>query len=275
MSNIHVERGCGRRKKGGFYLEAKTSSGGQLNLLTYCFGTHLDTQSTIPASNLIADIPPRGVWFGHLPAAFLTGEWLPIGNPFSLQNEHSVIYEELKRCFLSPYCLGDKVSKKYYSCASFIQEALEYGPSRKIPPTMAKQITAYLPIPILFFFDLPIFHSEAQRDSLLIQCGLSPEAFEMNALWHDPNYGISVDYPNAGDFHFMTKLIDYLGSEEGKAFIRAEGIQTAVMPGCICWLNQVRYMLTDEDDQEDKAQEMMQYGIEVVDLASHVDEETI
>ncbi len=272
MSSINVERGCGRRKKGGFYLEAKTAPGGTLNAVTYCFGSHVDGSSSIPANNLIADIPARGVWLGHFPASFLTGEWMPTNNSFTPSPEHTAVYEGLKTRFISPYCLGDKVSKQFYSCASFIKEAQAHGPSRKIPQDIAKLVSKILPIPILFFFDLPLFHSDAQRDALLVLCGIKTEGLEYEALWKNSAYGISIDYPNSGESHYMTHLTGYLQSDKARTFLNSEGIQTAVMPGCICWLNQVRYMLSDDDDPNEKALEMMQYGIEVVDLETHEDE---
>lgn len=271
MSDINVDRGCGRRKKGGFYLETKMGKGGTLNAVTYCFGSHIDETGGAPANNLVADIPARGVWLGHFPASFLMGEWLPIGNAVTIGDGETAVYEQLKHQLISPYCIGDKVSKSYYSCASFISEAVEHGPSRKIPKTIAQKVGALLPIPILFFFDLPLFHSATQRDAMLEICGIEIDGLEFNALWHNPDYGLSIDFSNSGQSHYMTQLIGQLDAPEAKAFMVAEGIQTAVFPGCICWLNQVRYILTDEDEPEEMAREMMQYGIEIVNLKTHKD----
>ncbi len=266
MSDIHISRGCGSRQKGGFYLESKTDSGGTLNLLTYCFGSHVDSGQVVPASNLLADIPARGVWLGDLAGSFLRGEWCFLKDAFVPATGDTVVYEEFQTRFISPVALGDKVSKQYYSCASFIEEAKEHGPSRKIPEAIAKQVVQYLPLPIVFFFDLPLFRSEEQRDALLAACGIEPNGLEFEPLWNNLDYGISVEYANTGQDHFMSHLAGCLDADEAKDFIQAESVQTAVMPGCICWLNQARYMLNEGEDLDTVQGNLWQHGIEVVDL---------
>ena len=57
-------RGCGRKKRGGFYLEAGLSPFGTLNAVTYCLGSGVEA-----GENLILDISARGVWLGDLAPA--------------------------------------------------------------------------------------------------------------------------------------------------------------------------------------------------------------
>lgn len=272
MSDVNVVRGCGSRKKGGYYLEAETNPNGTLNLITYCFGSHIDAPPASPAENLIAEIPSRGLWLGDLAASFLTGEWIFEKNPYSPPLRHTAVYEEFQQRFHCPIALGDKVSKEYYSCASFINEVREHGPSRKIPEHIAKKIARHLPLPIIFFFDLPLFSSKQQRDAALQVANIDLAGYDTDALWNLPEYGISVEYPNDGVLHFMSNLIYRLEEDVIRGFIREEGIQTAVMPGCICWLNQVRYMLDDGEDSSITQEKLSPFGIEVVDLDVYQDD---
>jgi hypothetical protein len=138
MSDIYFpnpKRGCGTKVPGGFYAETEMSRGGVLNLWTWLLGDGLEG-----GINCLLNIPPRRAIYGNLAASLVIGEFVGADVPM----EGIGIFDALHEMFdglrgrTADIALFDHVGSQYYTPWSFAQEVMAYGPSRRIPPALAR-----------------------------------------------------------------------------------------------------------------------------------------
>lgn len=270
-------RGCGRKKRGGFYLEAGLSPFGTLNAVTYCLGSGVET-----GENLVVDISARGVWLGDLAASFVSGQFINIHDPWTAPEDQADWYTQMLGKVGKPV-LFDHVGKAHYSPASFVNELLEYGPSRRVPGPVAEQIAGLTPIAILFCHDdMPLFTSAAQRDELLSLLNTDDLTDRQLApTWRHPDWGLGIACDDGRD-HYLVAVIQAM--DEDTAHLPTQGqavpaflktVPKARQPFAMSWITHVSYVAQKEEETGEAYDEvtarMRQKNIQVLVLGGDVE----
>lgn len=262
-------RGCGRKKRGGFYLEAGMSPLGTLNAVTYCVGSGMET-----GENLIIDISARGVWLGDLAASFISGQFININDPWTTPADQTDWYAQMLGKVGRPV-LFDHVGKAHYSPASFVNELLEYGPSRRVPGPVAEQIAGMTPIAILFCHDdMPLFTSEAQRDKLLSLLDTGDlTGQQLVPTWHRPDWGLGIECDDGRDHY----LVDVIQAMDGDTAVQAflSDVPRTRQPFAISWITHVSYVAQEAEESGEAHAEvtaqMRQKNIQVLVLRDDIE----
>lgn len=258
-------RGCGRKKRGGFYLEAGMSPLGTLNAVTYCLGSGMET-----GENLVIDIGARGVWLGDLAASFISGQFININDPWTTPEDQTDWYAQMLGKVGKPV-LFDHVGKAHYSPASFVNELLEYGPSRRVPGPVAEQIAGMTPIAILFCHDdMPLFTSEAQRDELLsLLDTVDWTDQQLSPTWRRPDWGLGIECDDGRDHY----LVDVIQAMDGDTAVQAflSDVPRTRQPFAISWITHVSYVAQEAEEKDaaldDLTERMRQKNIRVLVLS--------
>ena len=283
MGEYHANpvRGCGTKKKGGYYLESETSREGELRLWTWILGS-----GTADGENCFLSIPPRQMTVGNLPASLLLGEYISpeasIWDGVHLAGELTAnmkVYNDLKgRC--GELSLMDHVGSSFYSPWSFAFEVMKYGPSRRVPPAIAKIVACKLPVPIVFAHsDMPLFEHLESRDNALTAAKATASSFnwgdvQFKPTWMDDGWGLFVKHKNYGNLHYMSLLLEAMslsGEVENEAgMVQLQEIVAEQncyeQPFGASWVTKVTYCLQDDDDLAVVGLEMGSRGIDVLDL---------
>lgn len=262
-------RGCGRKKRGGFYLEAGMSPLGTLNAVTYCLGSGMET-----GENLVLDISARGVWLGDLAASFISGQFININDPWTTPEDQTDWYAQMLGKVGKPV-LFDHVGKAHYSPASFVNELLEYGPSRRVPGSVAEQIAGMTPIAILFCHDdMPLFTSKAQRDELLsLLDTVDWTDQQLSPTWRRPDWGLGIENDDGRD-HYLVDVIQAM-DEETAVSTFLKDVPQARQPFAISWITHVSYVAQKEEETgealDEVTERMRGKNIQVLVLADDVE----
>lgn len=257
-------RGCGRKKRGGFYLEAGLSPFGRLSVATYCLGSGVET-----SENLVVDISARGVWLGDLAASFVSGHFVNIHDSWTVPEEAADWYNQMVHKVGKPV-LFDHVGKAHYSPASFIKELLVYGPSRRVPGPIAEQIANLTPIAIAFCHDdMPLFTSEGQRDELLyILAETEWTPPQLAPTWRRSAWGLGVEHDDGRD-HYLTTVIQAM-ADDPTAQTFLQDVPKARQTFVISWITHVSYVAQKEEETgeafDEVAARMRQKNIRVLVL---------
>lgn len=258
-------RGCGRKKRGGFYLEAGMSPLGTLNAVTYCLGSGMET-----GENLVLDIGARGVWLGDLAASFISGQFININDPWTTPEDQTDWYAQMLGKVGKPV-LFDHVGKAHYSPASFVNELLEYGPSRRVPGPVAEQIAGMTPIAILFCHDdMPLFASEVQRNELLsLLDTVDWTDQQLSPTWRRPDWGLGIECDDGRDHY----LVDVIQAMDGDTAVQAflSDVPRIRQPFAISWITHVSYVAQEAEEKDaaldDLTERMRQKNIRVLVLS--------
>lgn len=258
-------RGCGRKKRGGFYLEAGMSPLGTLNAVTYCLGSGVET-----GENLIINISARGVWLGDLAASFISGQFINIHDLWTAPDGQAEWYAQMLAKVGQPV-LFDHVGKAHYSPASFVNELLAYGPSRRVPGPVAEQIAGMTPIAILFCHDdMPLFTSEVQRDELLSLLNTGDLTGQQLApTWRRPDWGLGIECDDGRDHY----LVDVIQAMDGDTAVQAflSDVPRTRQPFAISWITHVSYVAQEAEEKDaaldDLTERMRQKNIRVLVLS--------
>ncbi|GIK54583.1 MAG: hypothetical protein HND44_00895 [Chloroflexi bacterium] len=270
-------RGCGRKKRGGFHLKAGLSPFGRLNAVTYCLGSGVET-----GENLVVDISARGVWLGDLAASLVSGQFINIHDSWTAPADQTDWYTQMLRKVGKPV-LFDHVGKAHYSPASFVNELLAYGPSRRVPGPVAEQIAGLTPIAILFCHDdMPLFIGAAQRDELLslldtddlIDRQLAP-------TWRHPDWGLGIDNDDGRD-HYLVDVIQAMDEDTACPCVGRwavpvflKDVPKARQPFAMSWITHVSYVAQKEEETGETLGEvterMRQKNIQVLVLSDDVE----
>jgi len=247
-------RGCGKKKKGGFYLEAPLGPHGTLAPLTWVLGTHVvDGRS---GRNVLTQAAQRSMTMINPAATLLKGEVAMPELLSSLDISDGQLNDMLD-CGVKPGIadrlsgrvgeLGilDYVGSNNYTPWSFAMELLAYGPSRKVTKDFMRQIAPYLPLPVFFTMKgLPFFSKEGELslawlDSIDADRG-HEATMSLPTWWHD-DWGMGARHYN-GDDHMVVDILAAM----------ANGLLLDFAPGeavfCASWFTQGTYCKLDGDD---------------------------
>lgn len=262
-------RGCGRKKRGGFYLEAGLSPLGTLNAVTYCLGSGVEV-----GENLILDISARGVWLGDLAASFISGQFININDLWTPPPNQADGYAQMLGKVGKPV-LFDHVGKAHYSPASFVNELQAYGPSRRVPSQVAEQIAGITPLAILFCHEeMPLFSSEAQRNKLLSLRGTGDlTAQQLAPTWRRPDWGLGIACDDGRD-HYLVDVIQAMDDDMAVQTCLKD-VPRARQPFAISWITHVSYVAQKEEETgetyDDVTERMRQKNIQVLVLSDDVE----
>lgn len=278
-------RGCGTKKEGGFYLEGgAVSDTGTLHALTWVLADHYEGA---PHNNLCS-IPPRRMLSGNPAATLLDGHFVPYGEPWSGEiwgdNESlSDLLTTLKRKGVSNVGLFDHVGRSFYSPWSFAKEVGEYGPSRRVPEQLAREIVSFLPMPIFFTHsDIPMFRDEAHMlEALDLLTDIEPSFQDYPDLatgptWLQKDWGLYAKQ-YSGHRHMMAWALGHAAAhrmespdtdqdrsiQELQELLDDTGTSEAVF--CASWVTRVTYVLR-QDDPAEMVEQMAKAGITSISL---------
>lgn len=278
MHDPHYEpdppRGCGRKVPGGFYAEADFAPPGPLNAWTWCLGDGVEG-----GFNCTAVIPPRRALFGNLAATLAVGEFISLDVPFDPHTTGvSLAYKRLSNR-TSREALFDHVGAVHYTAASFADEVRLLGPSRRMPPQMARIVAGMVPLPAVYTFPLPRFRTEAQRAAVIDLLPLLIDDLEpvsTTATWMETDWGIYAGMDD-GRAHYMRPLLgildriqnewDLVGANPYYRQMRAllDDAPLVETPFGVSWITKVNYV-PKPDDPAGIAANLAQFGIGVLDL---------
>lgn len=226
-------RGCGHKRPGGFYAEGgEIGIGGALNAFTWLLGDGLAHSP----HNIMTRIPPRQMVIGNTYAALLEGEFVDYLVPYEPRFEDTGRLVELKKR-VPPFAIFDHVGSNHYSPFSFAEECMKYGPSRRIPPDIAKMLLlgpevkrkgkageaekgrkeqregGMLPIPIIFTHSkMPVFKSQAQKTEVLELAECIIDGYESDkkyhgATWQKEDWGLYAKFKDLGHDHYLPAIL--------------------------------------------------------------------
>lgn len=252
-------RGCGHLKAGGFYARGDTGVGGRLNAWAFVLGEHV-----IGAWNYNIAVPARQMRIVHLPATLVSGkmstEPIPLDDFPHLRN-------------LPPVALLDHVGAESYTPWSFFEECGKHGPSRRIPPDIAKAIAKHTPIPILFTHAwMPLVDPHFIEQALEWSETKYADRLSYDPTPFDPEWGITTDAPFRGETHWIVPLLYQMHERSGGKQCHmsrlmtqplSENVLTSETLLGISWITRCVYVARQEDD-EDTLADIFNAGIEPV-----------
>lgn len=175
--------------------------------------------------------------------------------------------------------LLDHVGASFYTPATFYAELVKQGPSRKVTADIARQIAPYLPVPILFLFDLPLLPNEEQARAWGYKAGmvidkhgadpalvhwmdLNQELYS-GAAWRHPRFAATCSHVAApdslylGGAHWLARVIAAGLLDELKSYPHAQ------QAGCISWVTSAVYIAASVEEAQAVEKEMRRQGLDV------------
>ena len=162
--------------------------------------------------------------------------------------------------------LFDHVGKAHYSPASFINELLAYGPSRRVPGPVAEQIASMTPIAILFCHDdMPLFISLLDTGDLTNQ--------QLVPTWRRPDWGLGIECDDGRD-HYLVNVIQAMDDDTAvQAFLK--DVPRTRQPFAVSWITHVSYVAQKEEESgeayDEVTERMRQKNIQVLVLSDDVE----
>ena len=254
-------RGCGQLKQGGFYARGDSTPGGTLNAWSWVLGQHV-----IGGWNYNISATARQMQLVHLPATLATGllatEPVPLDEFTHMRN-------------LPRVAVLDHVGSQHYTPYAFFEECVQHGPSRRIPPDIAKAIAKNCPIPILFTHSwLPTCDQNIVAD-VLLWSESDVDAVTFDVTTFDPDWGITTKAEFRGETHWLIPVLREMNRRSGGQ----ECHLTKIMPPSlventllveqlfgISWITRCVY-IADANDSESKLADIFKLGIEPVRIA--------
>lgn len=278
-------RGCGQKKKGGYYLESDGSPFGMLHKWVYIHGDGIEG-----GDNPYAAIPPRRSVYGNLAASLMFGEFVSNDVPLDVAATWAGFpaLQEFYAGLRARGCeeaLFDHVGSNNYSAYSFQREVLEYGPSRRVTQQMAEELAKKTPIPIVFTHSrIPVFRDEAHRETAVaLGRWFADVVYSTMPTWFAPKWGLYARQ-ETGSGHYLDmvlRIVDRLDRdaknvagnelyEEAKAVLAdARYVEQAFGA---TWITRVTYVHQDGEDKAAVAAAMAQKGIQTLDLEEWADD---
>lgn len=262
-------RGCGTKKKGGYYLTTAADQDGLL-ASAWWLGSHLEGGENFYATR----VPSRGVWIWNPAVSLVTGEL--VTEPGDFAAHHIDATDEnmdvLWRVGGYP-ALIDYVGAGNYTPRTFADEVFRHGPSRKVTFETARVIAAHLPVPIFFVAELPIFTAD-ERPAFLARVAAHAEtdaAREYDArykthedgdalvepLWRTNGWGMTR-FDRRGHGHYMARAIRW-----GLLDDIDDYPVTARLPFFASWITQSVWIAPTLDDALSPPPAVAAAGIEV------------
>lgn len=255
------DRGCGNLREGGCYLQASFSERGNLLPVTWTLGEHV-----YGGRNLFAEVPPRENVFIDPEMTIDACDLVLYNNGQSLRAAGEFVASELPQLQrLGDIALIDHVGMNNYTAWSFAAELMRYGPSRRVPPKLAKQVANLCPIRIFFTADLPYFETEAQRNDFIRACEITlPDDVEYDVTWKYLEWGARLRQDEtdeslrakSGAWHYLIPILKYLDREGDWMDLKPfEGIY------CFSWITEVHYVVPKGQDESDVPEDLIEAGV--------------
>ena len=250
------ERGCGRKKAGGLYLESGPgSANGSLSLVTLCTGDLLAS-----GENILCQIPPRGSHIFYPIDTFRLGEVCFDGAAAHTPANRKEI-ERIATNGTKALGIIDHVGSNHYSPVSFIHELHELGASRRVTAEMAQDVVTlmrrgFTSIPIFFSHSqIPLLSGKEWDEGMGLLGAIWPDDFAMHfgASYTHPLWGMRrekwgglwEEVPAAA--WYILKLADAAASDDGNG---RYAVAKQLFDECIyreqllcaSWIKQVTYV---------------------------------
>lgn len=242
------ERGCGTLKEGGFYARGDLGNDSNLSTWTWTLGDGI-----MGGNNYAIEATPRQMQLINLPSTLDVGRavYEPDGLPLTVPGDHALRQ-------LPDIAMLDHVGSSFYTPWSFAGEAMAEGPSRKIPPQIAKIIAPYTPMPILFTHSWMPMVDPSRLDELIEWTELDPDFSYFGRTPDIPGWGLGAQDDHGID-HWFTTILVMMHSVKGKVTELSR-----VMPTPLCedvltveqvfglsWITRVIYIAPEEADEDD------------------------
>lgn len=261
MYKANPKRGCGTKKKGGFYLEGgELDEGGTLYTATYFFGTGLlEDMDTVRGVNI--HVPPRQMNIHNIPGTIANAQLEAATSKFvPVDTENWALYQHLKGGRVKRLGIIDHVGSSYYTPWTFSEETRMLGPSRRTTEdfafTVAGLIQRFGPIPVLFTHsEMPVFETEVDREDALTALMLEPSRKMLQATWFWGDFGM-YNGMNPGITHYMRHVLRAMNN--GETF---DNVTTIEQPFVASWYTRVTYTLPEDGKVSDKIQQMYDAGL--------------
>jgi len=246
-------RGCGRRVRGGSYLEVDTVPTGILGRLSWVLGHHWNQGGSRERVTLFTQVPPRAMMVFNPAATLAEGKVVTNPRYDRWTNREVKRIAETMMAIVGDIGLLDYVGARYYSPWSFAKEVYEHGPSRRVTRDFLRRISPYLPLPVFFAHrNIPYFPTSARAiEALDVSCQLLnvSEARFMRPTWEIPGWGLTAN-DVSGDNHYMVpvlKAYDEFDStfEDDPRFHDVKFAETLFAAS---WFTRGAYVLRDDDD---------------------------
>ena len=259
------KRGCGKLHEGGCYARGDSAAGGRLAAWSWALGEHI-----IGGENLAITVPPRQMLLIDLPNTLRSGELSSMADELPMP-------EQAPLRNLPRMALLDHVGSSHYTPWQFSREVLNFGPSRRIPPQIARIIAKHCPLPIVFTHSwLPMVDFSFQKalfDWALrgdFRIGDSHHTSPTHSL-HHPNWGLLRESYHGGEhwlipiLHAMSKLsndkVCHLTKIMPSELLENTFLHEQIFG--ISWITSVVYV-TQEGDTDETLHDYFQNGIEPV-----------
>jgi hypothetical protein len=267
MYKANPKRGCGTKKKGGFYLEGgELDEGGTLWTATYFFGSGLLVDmDSIRGVNI--QVPPRQMNIHNIPGTIANAQLEPATSKFvPVDTANWTVYQNLKGKRVKRLGIIDHVGSSYYTPWTFSEETRMLGPSRRTTEefafTVAALIQRYGPIPVLFTHsEIPVFETAVDREDALTTLMMEPSRKMLEPTWLWEDFGMYAGM-DPGNTHYMRHILRAMDS--GETF---DNVMTIEQPFVASWYTRVTYTLPEDGRINDKIQNMYDAGlINIIDL---------
>lgn len=230
------QRGCGTLKKGGYYLQSKSSPDGTLRAWTWLLGSGVLDDAGTSKQPLIT-CPPRQMEVISLIASIDAG--LKIYD--AEKEELAALWKQYGE--LPHRVILDHVGKCHYPTPlEFAVETRMYGPSRRIPGHIARVVANRLPIPVIFTHSVIPLASKHDINGFVMLHGLN--VGPVSPTWDWKGFGMTVaGKKDVGSDHWQTFAWTF--KDDLAQFEKTETIFGA------SWITDVVYVTGADDDPDE------------------------
>jgi hypothetical protein len=254
-NSVNPPRGCGRKVRGGSYLESgETSPDGELARLTWVLGTHRASAEQDVMLYTDADaVSRRGMQFFNPAATLAEGYVVHAENYQPTSRDARDLYDRYLG-IVGALGLIDYVGDSSYDPWQFATEVMQYGASRRVTRPFMLRVAPMLPLPVFFAHrGLPYFDDAATillaENAAWRTLDIDPRNTTDMPTWYWTEWGMRAE-GRSGDNHFMVPVLKALHTDEtsmteSAAFERADYVEAVF---CASWLTRGVYVHQDEHD---------------------------
>lgn len=254
---INPARGCGRLKRGGYYLRGLSGVGGHLSLITWVLGNGIAGNGH-PHIEITARKPKE-----FNPPATLLFREMCTEKPLGMTPDDECEYGDL---LARTRALGiaDHVGSEHYTAYQFAKELREHGLSRRVHPDFAFLVNKHVRtkgcVPIFATHSqIPYFRDKVKlRGAYELACDYFPEARDREVweheTWLKPDWGMTEKYPDKGWGHIMLPILALVDAAysarkssryyDARAIVRKWAYHETFFVAT--WVNQVAYVLPED-----------------------------
>jgi hypothetical protein len=254
---VNPVRGCGRKVRGGSYLEADGAVDGRLQRMSWVLGRHC---ADVFDNNIFTDstaLSRRGMTFFN-PAATLAERAIVYAGDTSYTPTSDLRNTQYRRFMPMLGALGvlDYVGDTSYNPWQFAEETYRLGPSRRVTRAFMLQVADLLPLPVFFVHrGLPFFPTALARTAAYARAndllGREDGQVYIGATWDIPAWGMRGP-DDIGDDHFMVPVLAALSDDETFMIennTQWHGVEYVEGVFLGSWLTRAAYVLENASDQ--------------------------